>query len=93
NLAVIYKERKLYEKAIQILDKGILENPSQGFLYYNRACCYVHMDKLSETFYDVRKSVELDELFFDYMKKDMELNPIRDLEEYKEYVKHFEKYL
>ena len=29
-------------KAIEIINEGIKENPEEGFLYYNRACFYVH---------------------------------------------------
>ncbi|MCQ2020761.1 tetratricopeptide repeat protein, partial [Clostridium butyricum] len=88
NLAVMYKENKEYEKAIHIINEGIKENEEQGFLYYNRACFNVHIDKNEEAFYDVKRSIELDELFFDYMKKDSELDPIRKLEEYKKFMEY-----
>ena len=91
NLAIIYKENKDYEKAIDIINEGIKENENQGFLYYNRACFLVHVDKVKEAFYDIKTSVELNESFFYYMKKDSELNPIRDLDEYKQFIDYIKK--
>ena len=84
NLAVIYKENKDFEMAVKIIDDGIKNNSEQGFLYYNRACFYVHMNKSIEAFNDIKKSIELDDIFLEYMKKDRELDPIRELKEYRE---------
>ena len=38
NYAVMYKEKGDYNRAIEIINEGILENEDRGFLYYNRAC-------------------------------------------------------
>ena len=83
NLAVIYRENYGFIKAIEVIDEGIEENPNQGFLYYNRACFYVNIGELEKALEDINKSIELDDLFLDYMKKDKELDPIRKLEKYK----------
>ena len=84
NLAVIYREADDFIKAIEIINEGIKENEEQGFLYYNRACFYVNIGELDKALEDVIKCIDLDDLFLDYMKRDRELDPIRNLEKYKE---------
>ncbi len=77
-------EKEDYDKAIEIINEGILENEDEGFLYYNRACFYVGINKLELALEDVFKSIELNDFFEEYMKKDEELDAIRGLEKYKE---------
>ncbi len=83
NYAVMYREKEDYFKAIDIINEGILQNEDEGFLYYNRACFYVGINKLDLALEDVLKSIELNEFFEGYMKEDEELNSIRNLEKYK----------
>ena len=83
NYAVIYREKEDYMKAIEIINEGIKENPEEGFLYYNRACFYAAISELDLALDDVLKSIELNDFFVDYMKKDRELDGIRTLERYK----------
>jgi len=85
NLAVIYREEGNFQRAIEVISDGIGENEDQGFLYYNRGCFYVNINENLKAFDDVEKSIELDDLFLDYMKKDKELDPIRELEEYQKF--------
>lgn len=73
-------------KAIEIINEGIKENPEEGFLYYNRACFYAAISELDLALDDVLKSIELNDFFVDYMKKDRELDGIRTLERYKKYL-------
>ena len=73
----------MFDTAIDIINEGIRENEEQGFLYYNRACFYVNIGELEKAFYDIEKSIQLDDIFLEYMKKDTELDPIRKLEIYK----------
>ena len=80
---LIYREKEDYMKAIEIINEGIKENPEEGFLYYNRACFYAAISELDLALDDVLKSIELNDFFVDYMKKDRELDGIRTLERYK----------
>jgi hypothetical protein len=66
-----------------VISEGIKENPEEGFLYYNRACFWVHLDSFREALSDVEKAIELNDFFEEYMREDEELNPIRILPEYK----------
>ena len=79
----MYREREDYSRAIEIINEGIAENEDEGFLYYNRACFYVAVNKLDLALDDILKSIELNDFFEDYMKKDEELDAIRGLERYK----------
>ena len=79
----MYREREDYSRAIEIINEGIAENGDEGFLYYNRACFYVAVNKLDLALDDILKSIELNDFFEDYMKKDEELDAIRGLERYK----------
>ncbi|EKY29665.1 tetratricopeptide repeat protein [Clostridium celatum DSM 1785] len=83
NYAVMYRAKEDYKRAIEIINKGIEENEDEGFLYYNRACFYVAINELDLALEDVLKSIELNDFFEDYMKKDEELDGIRNLEKYK----------
>ena len=85
NLSVIYRDEEKFEKAIEVISEGIKENEDEGFLYYNRACFYVNIKENLKALKDVEKSIQLDDLFLDYMKKDKELDPIREFEEYKKF--------
>ena len=71
-------------EAIEIINEGILENKDEGFLYYNRACFYVCINKLDLALEDILKSIELNDFFEEYMKEDEDLDAIRKLEKYKE---------
>ncbi|WP_139209564.1 TPR end-of-group domain-containing protein [Clostridium uliginosum] len=68
------KAKEYYKKAIQ-------KNPN-----YDKAYFYVNIGENLKVLIDVKKSIELNELFLDYMKKDNELDPIRNLEGYKELI-------
>ena len=82
NLAVIYKEEHKFNEAISIITEGIINNENVGFLYYNRGCFYAEIGEKLKAFEDIERSIELDEFFLEYMKKDIELDSIRDLNEY-----------
>lgn len=59
----------------------------QIFLYYNRACYNIHLDKLENAIDDLFKAVELYPGFIKYIKQDEELDPIKGFKEYKEIIK------
>lgn len=88
NYSILYREKNEFRKAIEIISEGIEENPNQGFLYYNRSCFYININELNKAFEDLNKAIELDCIFEEYMKKDEELNPLRELEEYIELYGH-----
>jgi hypothetical protein len=84
NLSIIYIEQNDYEKAIEIISKGIISCPCTSFLYYNRACFYVHQEKFELAIRDLINAVGLSKELDEYMKNDKELEPLKDLEQYRE---------
>lgn len=82
NLAIIYKEAGDYKRAIKILDEAIKHNPEVSVLYYNRGCCKVNINELELALRDIIQSCELNLLLIDYVRKDEELDPIKELEAY-----------
>lgn len=87
NLAVLYREKNDFYKAIEVITEGIKNNNDSSFLYYNRSCFYVNIGELHKAFNDLIKSIELNDLFFEYMIKDKELDKLRNLNEYNDYLK------
>ena len=74
NLAVIYKEKNDFNSAIYYLTEGIKNNPSVAYLYYNRGCTFAKMQKFDIAKKDIEKSIELDDFFIEYSRKDKDLS-------------------
>lgn len=75
NLAVMYSEIRDYNNTINILNKGI-ENTEEDFLYYHRGCTFAKLNRFEEALADVNKSIELNDFFLEYSKKDKDLKEI-----------------
>jgi predicted esterase len=71
------EKEKQKKGAIQFYTKWIAEN------FYNQACCFSMTDKSTEAIAALKKSIELGYMELDHMKMDNDLDPIRDLPEYK----------
>ena len=87
NLAIIYKDEGKIDKAIEILSRGIKFNPDCEFLFYNRSCFNALKGEIGCAIDDLIKAVELYPKFIDYIKKDNELEMVRESLKFKEYVK------
>lgn len=77
NLALLYKDEDI-EETIRILSLGIENNPGEAFLYYNRGCHFLKNNEVENAIKDIRRSIQLDDFFIDYSKKDKELSEIWD---------------
>lgn len=77
NLALLYKDEDINE-TIRILSLGIENNPGEAFLYYNRGCHFLKINEPENAVKDIRRSIQLDDFFIDYYKKDNELSEIWD---------------
>lgn len=75
NLALLYEEDDL-EECIKILSLGIENNPQQAFLYYNRGCHYIKAKEYNSAVKDIRRSIELDDFFIEYSRKDKDISEI-----------------
>ncbi|MCT4563621.1 MAG: tetratricopeptide repeat protein [Maledivibacter sp.] len=83
NLAIIYKEQQDYKRAIDIITKGIMYNEDTSVLYYNRACCYIHGDAFEKALRDIITATQLSPSLVEYVLKDEELDPIKELKAFK----------
>ena len=70
-------------KAIEVISNGIVYNSDASFLYYNRACFYVHTGNLSMALNDLITATDLSSELEEYMKTDNEIDPLREMELYK----------
>lgn len=67
NIALTLKLQKKWQDAEELYTDLIYENRTDGELYYNRAECYLNMNKLAKTRRDLEKAVEFgytDDLFY-----------------------------
>lgn len=85
NLSLLYKENDI-EKTIEIISEGIDNNEREGFLYYNRACFYSIKKDYEKAILDLNKAIELNDFFYEYMKKDRELDVLREEVAYKKII-------
>jgi tetratricopeptide (TPR) repeat protein len=83
NLAYIYGEGGDYLTGIRLLSEGIKKNKDIAILYYNRSCYYALLGKKENALRDLITATRLDEKLISYMKKDKELDSIRDMKAYK----------
>jgi len=75
NLALLYKD--FYhdlDKAIEIYSQGLQYHPFHTVLLYNRACCYALLKLDDLALQDLKKVIELDPSFRDYILVDDELS-------------------
>lgn len=75
NLALLYEDDHL-EECIKILSLGIENNPNEAFLYYNRGCHYIKAKEYKSAIKDIKKSIELDDFFIEYSRKDKDISEI-----------------
>lgn len=67
DMALTLKLQKKWQEAEELYTDLIYENRTNGQLYYNRAECYLNMNKLAKTRRDLEKAVEYgytDDLFY-----------------------------
>ena len=76
-------EENNYDKAIEVISEGIINCPKTSFLHYNRACFYVHQQQSELAVNDLITAVDLSRELEAYMKEDRELDPIREMEQYR----------
>lgn len=69
NLAVLYKETHDYEKALEVLNRGILYNQETSVLYYNRSIFNTNLGNYEDAKADLLMSIQLSESLSSYAKK------------------------
>lgn len=72
-----------YDKAIEMMDSIIAREEDRAGSYYDAACLYSQMDNKQKAFEYLEKSLELGYRRFAHIERDQDMDPIRDMEEFK----------
>ena len=75
-----------YEEVADDLLAVVEAHPQYGMLFYNLACCESLTGKPNEALVHLRKAIELSDEFRQDAKSDADLDPIRDVPEFKDLV-------
>ncbi len=59
NMSAIYIENKEYEKALDILNEGLLRHPNSVNLHYNKACVYSILKNKDKSIAELRKAISI----------------------------------
>ena len=77
---------KEYDKAIEVLEELLAENPDDGVVLYNLACAKSLSGRADEAIDHLRRSIELEERFRELARTDTDFDPIRDEPTFKDLV-------
>lgn len=72
-----------YDKAIEMMDSIIAREEDRAGSYYDAACLYSRMDNKQKALEYLEKSLELGYRRFAHIERDQDMDPIRDMEEFK----------
>ena len=67
-----------WDKAIEVLDRHLVETPDHAGTHYNLACAHARAGRTDVALGYARKAIELQESFAEYAVKDDDLVSIRD---------------
>lgn len=76
-------------EAIEWMDRLIESDPNDNGFYYDKACLYARMGKLQESVAAFRMSLEKGFRAFAHIEADDDLDPIRELPEFKVLIKKY----
>lgn len=76
-------------EALEWMDKIIGSDPEDGGLYYDYACLYARMGKIDESIKKLEIALEKGYCSFEHMERDDDMNPVRELPEYKSLIEKY----
>lgn len=79
------------EKAIEFMDKVIANDSDNAGNYYDAACLHSRMGELEKAIEFMRTALEKGYRRFAHLEMDDDLNPIRELPEFKEMIAQYKK--
>lgn len=85
-----YQGLGLYDKAIEAMDSVIARNEDRAGSYYDAACLYARMGNRQKSLEYLEKSFELGYRRFAHIARDTDLDPIRDMEEFKVLIRKYD---
>ncbi len=77
NMSALHIEREDFQASIGDLDEGISYIPDAAYLYYNRACSKIRLNRIDEGFLDLEVSFKLDPDLIDYAQEDPDFKSVR----------------
>lgn len=78
NLSLIYKQTFQYDKAIEVLSRGISETEDESYLYYHRGCNYALINNKEECVKDLQVALNLYPGFNRYIQEDEDLVDLKE---------------
>ncbi len=81
-LARLYRSQNQMEKAIQILENVLTQNPIDADCLYNLACCHAQTKNLEDGLYYLKKAVQNGFHDLEKITQDEDLATVRKLKEY-----------
>lgn len=80
-----------YDKAIEMMDSIIAREEDRAGSYYDASCLYARMDNKQKALEFLEKSLELGYRRFAHIERDQDMDPIRDMEEFKALIRKYNK--
>jgi clan AA aspartic protease (TIGR02281 family) len=77
------------DKAIEMMDSIIARNEDRAGSYYDAACLYARMNEKQKALEYLEKSFELGYRRFAHIDRDQDMDPIRDMDEFKALIKKY----
>ncbi len=85
-----YQGLGLYDKAMAAMDSIIARDPAGDGCYYDAACLYSRMGKKKEALAFLEKSLANGYRRFAHISRDQDLDPIRDMDEFKSLISRYD---
>lgn len=79
------------DKAIEMMDSIIARNEDRAGSYYDAACLYARMGSKQKALEYLAKSLEMGYRRFAHIARDQDMDPIRDMDEFKELIKKYDQ--
>lgn len=80
-----------YDKAIEMMDSIIAREEDRAGSYYDASCLYARMGNKQKALEYLEKSLELGYRRFAHIERDQDMDPIRDMEEFKALIRKYNK--
>lgn len=77
------------EEALEWMDKIIADSPTNNGVYYDQACLFGRMNRLQESVAALRKAFEFGYRSFAHIEHDDDMDPIRELPEFKALIEEY----
>lgn len=77
NMSALLIEQRAYQKSCDVLRRGTKSAEKKGNLYYNLACCQIHLGQEEEAKINLKKAFKEKPTLFDYFMVDQDVEAVR----------------